>query len=133
MKTISILGCTGSIGQSTLSVVESLKDRFQVSALAAGRDIDKLAEQVAKFEPELVSVSNESDIPGLKERLAAAKLGKLPEIHYGDAGLIAVACHSGVDIVVSGTVGAVGFVPTYKALCLGRRVCLANKETLVMS
>ena len=133
MKTISILGSTGSIGQSTLSVVESLKDQFQVAALAAGREVDRLAEQILKFKPALVSVANEADVARLKEKLGSAKLARLPDIHWGEAGLVAVACHEDVDIVVSGTVGAVGFVPTYKALCLGRRVCLANKETLVMA
>ncbi|MGH9763038.1 MAG: 1-deoxy-D-xylulose-5-phosphate reductoisomerase [Blastocatellia bacterium] len=133
MKTISILGSTGSIGQSTLSVVESLKDQFQVAALAAGREVDRLAEQILKFKPALVSVANEADVARLKEQLGSANLARLPDIHWGEAGLVAVACHEDVDIVVSGTVGAVGFVPTYKALCLGRRVCLANKETLVMA
>ena len=68
----------------------------------------------------------------LRARLRAAAV-KLPEIAWGDEGLIAVACVEGADIVVSATVGAVGFLPTYKALLLGRRVCLANKETLVMA
>jgi 1-deoxy-D-xylulose-5-phosphate reductoisomerase len=133
MKSISILGSTGSIGQSTLSVVESLGDRFMVSGLAAGRDLDRLAQQVARFQPRLVSVADEADIAELKEKLRAAGISRLPEIHWGDNGLVSVASMEGVDIVVSATVGAVGFLPTYKALSLGRRVCLANKETLVMA
>ena len=133
MKSISILGSTGSIGQSTLSVVESLGERFVVSALAAGRDLDRLAQQVARFRPRLVSVSDEADIPELKERLRASGVSRPPEIAWGEEGLLSVACMDGVDIVVSATVGAVGFLPTYKALSLGRRVCLANKETLVMA
>ena len=133
MKSVSILGSTGSIGQSTLSVIESLKEKFVVSALAAGRDLDRLAEQVARFQPRLVSVAEEGDIPKLRERLRAASVNTMPDFAYGEEGLIAVACLDSVDIVVSATVGAVGFLPTYKALSLGRRVCLANKETLVMA
>lgn len=133
MKSISILGSTGSIGQSTLSVVESLGERFVISALAAGRDLDHLAQQVERFQPRLVSVADPADIPGLKEKLRAAGVAQFPEIAWGEEGLVSVACMEGVDIVVSATVGAVGFLPTYKALSLGRRVCLANKETLVMA
>ncbi|MFP5261460.1 MAG: 1-deoxy-D-xylulose-5-phosphate reductoisomerase [Blastocatellia bacterium] len=133
MKSISILGSTGSIGQSTLSVVDSLSERFVVSGLAAGRDLDRLARQVARFQPRLVSVADEADIPELKERLRAVGVPRPPEIAWGEEGLLSVACLDGVDMVVSATVGAVGFLPTYKALSLGRRVCLANKETLVMA
>ena len=133
MTTISILGSTGSIGQSTLSVVESLSDRFVVSALAAGRDLEGLTRQIARFRPRLVSVAREPDVGDLKKRLRAASVDPLPEIAFGEEGLIAVASLEGVDTVVSATVGAVGFLPTYKALSLGRRVCLANKETLVMA
>ncbi|HJQ25545.1 MAG TPA: 1-deoxy-D-xylulose-5-phosphate reductoisomerase [Blastocatellia bacterium] len=133
MKSISILGSTGSIGQSTLSVVDALKDRFVVAGIAAGRDIERLAEQVARYRPRLVSVANEADLPVLKEKLRAAGLGELPEFASGEAGLVAVATMDGVETVVSATVGAVGFLPTYRALEMGRRVCLANKETLVMA
>jgi 1-deoxy-D-xylulose-5-phosphate reductoisomerase len=133
MKSVSILGSTGSIGQSTLSVIDSLRDRFMVGGLAAGRDLDRLAEQAARYEPRLVSVADEDDIPLLKEMLRARGAARLPEIVCGEEGLIGVACLDGVDVVVSATVGAVGFMPTYKALELGRRVCLANKETLVMA
>jgi 1-deoxy-D-xylulose-5-phosphate reductoisomerase len=133
MKRVSILGSTGSIGCSTLSVIEALRDRFEVSALAAGKDLDRLAQQAARFHPQLVSIADDKDVPALKEKLQAAGLKKLPLIACGQEGLVAVACCEGVDIVVSATVGAVGFLPTYKALLLGRRVCLANKETLVMA
>ncbi|HKQ07884.1 MAG TPA: 1-deoxy-D-xylulose-5-phosphate reductoisomerase [Blastocatellia bacterium] len=133
MKSISILGSTGSIGQSTLSVIDALGDRFVVAGIAAGRDIDRLAEQVARYRPRLVSVANEADLPVLKEKLRAAGVGELPELACGESGLVAVATMDGVDVVVSATVGAVGFLPTYRALEMGRRVCLANKETLVMA
>src|ERR1041384_1027355 len=133
MESISILGSTGSIGQSTLSVVDSLQDRFVVAGIAAGRDIDRLAEQVARYRPRLVSVAREADLPVLKDKLRAAGVSRLPELVCGDEGLVAVATMDGVDVVVSATVGAVGFMPTYQALLMGRRVCLANKETLVMA
>ncbi len=133
MKNISILGSTGSIGKNTLSVIDSLRERFSVSALAAGRDLDGLARQIARFQPRLVSVAAESDIPELTKRLRDAGVSRMPEIVFGDRGLVEVACVSDAEIVVSATVGAVGFLPTYKALQLGRRVCLANKETLVMA
>lgn len=132
MKNISVLGSTGSIGRNTLSVIESLGDRFAISALAAGRDIDRLAGQISRFRPALVSVACQEDIPALAERLAALRC-PLPEVAHGSEGLVAAACCDGVDTVVSATVGAVGFLPTYRALLLGRRVCLANKETLVMA
>src|SRR5262245_13684640 len=133
MKSISILGSTGSIGQSTLSVVESLAGQFQVAALAAGRDINRLAGQVAKFRPAFVSVASAADVPLLEELLRSRGVEPLPEIACGEEGLIAAACWDDSEIVVSCTVGAVGFLPTYRALRLGRRVCLANKETLVMA
>jgi 1-deoxy-D-xylulose-5-phosphate reductoisomerase len=133
MTRISILGSTGSIGQSTLSVVESFADKFLISGLAAGRDLEGLTRQVTRFRPQLVSVADEHDVSLLKARLRAAGVDPLPEIAFGEEGLVAVASLEGVDTVVSATVGAVGFLPTYKALSLGRRVCLANKETLVMA
>jgi 1-deoxy-D-xylulose-5-phosphate reductoisomerase len=133
MKSISILGSTGSIGQSTLSVVDSLNDRFVVAGIAAGRDLARLAEQVARYRPQLVSVANEEDLPALKEKLRELGVSHLPELACGIEGLVAVATMDGVETVVSATVGAVGFLPTYRALLMGRRVCLANKETLVMA
>ena len=133
MKKVSILGSTGSIGQNTLSVIDSLEDQFSVCALAAGRDLEGLVRQIVRFRPQLVSVAEERDTIELKERLKGAGIGRMPDIAFGQDGLVAVAsCEEG-DIVVSATVGAVGFLPTFKALSLGRRVCLANKETLVMA
>jgi 1-deoxy-D-xylulose-5-phosphate reductoisomerase len=133
MISISILGSTGSIGVSTLSVVDSLSDKFVVAGLAAGRDVQALARQIARYHPRLASVADERDIPALKQAMQAAGVDTPPRIMFGDAGLAAVACLDGVDTLVSATVGAVGFLPTYKALAMGRRVCLANKETLVMA
>ena len=104
-----------------------------VSGLAAGRDLDGLVRQVVEFAPRLVSVADEGDVAKLKGKLWDAGVSRHPEIVCGEDGLVAVACLDGVDTVVSATVGAVGFLPTYSALSMGRRVCLANKETLVMA
>src|SRR5437763_12651546 len=132
-RAISILGSTGSIGCNTLRVIEALgDDRFQVVAHAAGRNISKLADQIERHEPELVSVESEELSVELKSELARRSV-KLPSISVGESGLIEVATHAKADCVVSATVGAVGFVPTLRALEAGKRVALANKETLVMA
>ena len=133
MKAISILGSTGSIGCNTLKVVEYLREpEFRVVALGAGKNVRKLAEQVVKFQPELVSVANEECAEELLKLLSISKT-KAPKIEIGEAGLITVATHNEADTIVSATVGAIGFVPTLRALETGKRVCLANKETLVMA
>src|SRR3989440_8318082 len=132
-RAITILGSTGSIGCNTLRVIEALgDDRFQVVALAAGRNISKLADQIARHEPETVSVESEELSAGLKSELARRSV-RLPSISIGESGLVEVATHAKADCVVSATVGAVGFVPTMRALEAGKRVALANKETLVMA
>ena len=132
MKSISILGSTGSIGCNTLKVVEHLGD-FKIAALGAGRNMGKFAEQIARFNPELVSCENEICAAALERELHALKIYKLPKIELGEHGLIAAATHERAEIVVSATVGAVGFVPTLRAIEAGKRIALANKETLVMA
>ena len=135
-RAISILGSTGSIGCNTLKVVESLREpQFSVVALGAGKNVTQLAEQIARFKPELVAVENEDCAELLLRELSNLKsqVSNPPEIEVGEAGLIAVATHEKVDTVVSATVGAVGLVPTLRALEAGKRVGLANKETLVMA
>ena len=132
-KGIAILGSTGSIGRNTLRVVESFgKGEFRVVALGAGRNVELLAEQVAHHLPELVSVETEECAVQLRAKLFERDLD-LPRILIGELGLVAVATHPEADCVVSATVGAVGFVPTLRALEAGKRVALANKETLVMA
>jgi len=131
MKAISILGSTGSIGCNTLKVIEFLGN-FRVVALGAGNNVEKLAEQVARFKPELVSCENETCAENLLQEIHKTKT-KTPKIEIGEKGLIAVATHEEAETVVSATVGAVGFVPTLRALEAGKRVALANKETLVMA
>jgi 1-deoxy-D-xylulose-5-phosphate reductoisomerase len=132
-KGIAILGSTGSIGTNTLRVIESLGDeRFRVVALGAGRNVSTLADQIATHLPEVVSVESEAAAHDLRARLFERDVN-LPRILIGESGLIEVATHPQADSVVSATVGAVGFVPTLRALEAGKRVALANKETLVMA
>ncbi|MDT5294640.1 MAG: 1-deoxy-D-xylulose-5-phosphate reductoisomerase [Acidobacteriota bacterium] len=135
MKTqgIAILGSTGSIGCNTMSVVESFRDgRFRVVALAAGRNVGRLAEQVARHRPELVAVADESVAERLREELDRRGV-PVPRVALGEGGMVEVATHGAARTVVSATVGAVGFVPTLRALEAGKRVALANKETLVIA
>lgn len=134
MKSISILGSTGSIGCNTLTTVEHLKN-FRVVALGAGRNVEKLADQVARFQPELVACETEECAEELERRVfeRKAEIPNSPKILTGEEGLIAVAAHEKAETVVSATVGAVGFVPTLRAIEAGKRVALANKETLVMA
>jgi len=132
MKAISILGSTGSIGQNTLKVVEQLGD-IRVVAMAAGRNTRLFADQIAKFKPEIVSCDDEGCAAELEGELVRAGAQEAPRIECGESGLVAVAAHEKADTVVSAAVGAVGFVPTLRAIEAGKRVALANKETLVMA
>jgi 1-deoxy-D-xylulose-5-phosphate reductoisomerase len=125
---LSILGSTGSIGVQTLDVVGSFPDRFRVEALAAGRNVERLVEQVRRFRPRLVSVADRSGAEALRGALGA----DAPEIAWGAEGLEAVAEHP-ADVVVAGLVGALGLGPTLAAIRAGRNVALANKEVLVMA
>ncbi|MBV9923703.1 MAG: 1-deoxy-D-xylulose-5-phosphate reductoisomerase [Acidobacteria bacterium] len=130
---IAILGSTGSIGCNTMSVVESFSDgRFRVVALAAGRNVERLAAQVERHRPELVAVENEECAARLREELKQRGVSA-PSLAVGEAGMVEVATHDAARTVVSATVGAVGFVPTLRALEAGKRVALANKETLVIA
>ncbi|HYY95725.1 MAG TPA: 1-deoxy-D-xylulose-5-phosphate reductoisomerase [Pyrinomonadaceae bacterium] len=130
---IAILGSTGSIGCNTLKVVESFGDsRFRVVALAAGRNVSRLAEQVERHRPVFVAVEDESGVERLEEELKRRGVS-VPRVAVGEAGMVGVATHEGARTVVSATVGAVGFVPTLRALEAGKRVALANKETLVIA
>jgi 1-deoxy-D-xylulose-5-phosphate reductoisomerase len=130
MKRISILGSTGSIGRSTLSVVESYPERFQVVALAAGRNIDVAFEQARRWKPRLVSVAAKADAEILRARLKAAGLDAV-EVGHGSAGSVQVATHPESDFVVSAIVGVAGLEATYEAVRAGKTVGLANKECLV--
>jgi len=131
MKAISILGSTGSIGCNTLKVIEHLGN-FRVVAMAAGRNMSKFADQIAQYHPALVSCEDEICAEILEKELHTRSV-KAPTIELSSKGLIGVATHPEAEIVVSATVGAVGFVPTLRAIEAGKRVALANKETLVMA
>jgi len=131
MKGISILGSTGSIGCNSLKVIEHLNE-FRVVALAAGRNMEVFAEQIERLRPELVSCDGDGSAEILLKELHALGIAP-PRVEIGEKGLIEVATHPRADTVISATVGAVGFVPTLRAIEAGKRIALANKETLVMA
>ncbi len=131
MKQISILGSTGSIGRQTLAVVDAMPERFGVSALAAGSNLEELSRQISRHHPELVSVATPDLATNLAERLRGKGMTKLTEIQHGRAGLIAVATHPDAMTVVSAAVGVVGLEATYAAVKAGKQVALSNKEVLV--
>lgn len=130
MKRIAILGSTGSIGRSTLSIVDSYPDRFSVSTLAAGSNVNLALEQAQRWRPRLISMATQEAADQLRARL---KQSGLPDIDVlsGSKGSIAVARHRDVDFVVSAIVGVAGLEATYEAVKAGKTVGLANKECLV--
>lgn len=130
MKRIAILGSTGSIGRSTLSVAEAFPDRFQVVTLAAGRNLDLAFEQVQRWRPKMISVAIESHANNLQTRLRSAGVEGI-EVVFGAAGAVQAATHPEVDFVVSAIVGVAGLEATYEAVKAGKTVGLANKECLV--
>ena len=130
MKRIAILGSTGSIGRSTLSVAESYADRFQIVALAAGGNIESALEQAQRWHPRVISMASESDADTLRSRLKKEGLSEIEVVH-GAAGTVRVATHSEVDFVVSAIVGVAGLEATYEAVRAGKILGLANKECLV--
>jgi 1-deoxy-D-xylulose-5-phosphate reductoisomerase len=130
MKRIAILGSTGSIGRSTLSVIESNPDRFQLVALAAGSNVDAALEQARRWKPKVLSLASEQDADEAGRQLKAEGLGYI-ELAHGQAGTVRVAAHSEVDFVVSAIVGVAGLKATYEAVRAGKEVGLANKECLV--
>ncbi len=129
MKRLSILGSTGSIGVSALDVIERHPGDFMVVALAAGRNIDLLSQQIKRFHPILVSVIS----PEYADRLSGLLPDNETEIVWGEYGYALVASLAGVDMVISAMVGAAGLLPTLKAIEAGKDIALANKETLVMA
>jgi 1-deoxy-D-xylulose-5-phosphate reductoisomerase len=130
MRHLAILGSTGSIGRSTLSVVAAHPDRFQVVSMAAGRNLDAAFEQAQRWEPRLISVADSSDAENLRSRLKAAGIRDI-EVAHGAGGAVRVATHPDVDFVVSAIVGVAGLEATYEAVRSGKTVGLANKECLV--
>jgi 1-deoxy-D-xylulose-5-phosphate reductoisomerase len=130
MKRIAILGSTGSIGRSTLSVAESYPERFQIVTLAAGSNCDAAFEQASRWRPRLISMASEAGADTLRSRLKNVELRGVEVVH-GAAGTVQVATHPEVDFVVSAIVGVAGLEATYEAVRAGKIVGLANKECLV--
>jgi len=126
MKRLSLLGSTGSIGTSTIDVVAAHPGEFRVVALAAGRNLERLAAQAVRLKPDLIAVEREDDARALASRVPAGT-----QVVSGRDGLIAAARHPEADMVVCGLVGALGIEPTYAAVDAGKDVALANKEALV--
>jgi 1-deoxy-D-xylulose-5-phosphate reductoisomerase len=130
VKGLCILGSTGSIGQNTLRVVRSLRERFRVVSLAAGKNLDVLAEQVREFRPQIVSVATRDLMEPLRARLGSQSGVK---IVAETAGTVEVATHPDVHFVVSAAHGVTGVRATYEAIRAGKHIGLANKETLVVA
>jgi 1-deoxy-D-xylulose-5-phosphate reductoisomerase len=130
MKRIAILGSTGSIGRSTLSVAESYPDRFRIVTLAAGSNLEAAFEQAQRWRPRVISMAAEADADVLRSRLKQEGLGEIEVVH-GAAGTVRVATHAEVDFVVSAIVGVAGLEATYEAVRAGKVLGLANKECLV--
>jgi len=129
MKRISILGSTGSIGVSTLDVISAHPGEFTITALAGGRNIALLKQQIERFRPHLVAVIDEAHARDLRTLLGVTTTGILS----GPEGYREAAAIDGTDMVVSAMVGAAGLLPTLDAIAAGRDIALANKETLVMA
>ena len=130
VKKIAILGSTGSIGQSTLSICEQFPIRYSPIALAAGSNLDVAFAQAQRWHPQLISLATEPLADELQKRLRAAGLADI-EVLHGTPGTIAVATHPDVDFVVSAIVGVSGLEATYAAAKAGKDIGLANKEALV--
>src|ERR1700686_1539985 len=130
MKRIAILGSTGSIGRSTLSVAESYPERFQIVTLAAGSNLEAAFEQAQRWRPRVISMGTEADADALRIRLKKQGLAEI-EVVYGPPGAVRVATHPDVDFVVSAIVGVAGLEATYEAVRAGKVLGLANKECLV--
>jgi 1-deoxy-D-xylulose-5-phosphate reductoisomerase len=129
MKTVSILGSTGSVGVTTLDVVGRFSDRFRIVALAAGHNVELLADQIRRFRPELVSVADAARARELRAHLDDGEV----QIMHGIEGAIAVGTHPAAQMVVSSMVGAMGLRPTLAAITAGKDIAFANKEVLVIA
>ena len=130
MKRIAILGSTGSIGRSTLSVAESYPDRVHIVTLAAGSNLETAFEQARRWRPRVISMAAEKDADAVTARLKQDGLSEIEVVH-GAKGTVRVATHPEVDFVVSAIVGVAGLEATYEAVRAGKTLGLANKECLV--
>jgi 1-deoxy-D-xylulose-5-phosphate reductoisomerase len=129
MKTIVILGSTGSIGTSTLDIVDWFPEEFRVAGLTAGSNDEKLEDQIRRFKPRVVALSDASAAARLRQRCAGLSV----EILAGQEGLIQVASAPEAELVISAIVGGAGLVPTLAAIRCGTQIALANKEPMVMA
>src|SRR5689334_208935 len=130
MKRIAILGSTGSIGRSTLNVIENNPERFQLLTMAAGANVEAALKDARRWKPKVLSLASEPDADRVGKQLKAEGLSEI-EVVYGEAGTVRVAKHPEVDFVVSAIVGVAGLKATYEAVRAGKEVGLANKECLV--
>jgi 1-deoxy-D-xylulose-5-phosphate reductoisomerase len=130
LKRLAILGSTGSIGQSTLSIVEQFPERYSVAALAAGRNLDEAFAQACRWRPQVVSVATEELAVRLTSRLRNAGASGI-EVVYGTEGTVACSTLPDADFVVSAIVGVAGLEATHAAILAGKPVGLANKECMV--
>ena len=129
MKTIALLGSTGSIGVSTLALVREFPERFRVHGMVAGQNLMLLAKQIKEFSPNCVAIRNEQDVPRLRRLLGNHKV----EILWGESGASAVASAAEVDVVLAAIVGGAGLMPCLQGVLAGKEIALANKEALVMA
>jgi 1-deoxy-D-xylulose-5-phosphate reductoisomerase len=130
MKQLTVLGATGSIGCNTIDIVEMFPDRFAVRALAAGRNVQRLAGQIRRFRPDMAVVIDQDAAQALKDHLKGTAA---VDIRWGAEAYCEAAALDGVDMVVTAVVGAAGLLPTLAAIDAGKDIALANKETLVMA
>ncbi len=135
MKTLTILGSTGSIGVSTLNVIRRSPDQYRIHALAAGRNVQLLAEQIQQFQPRVAVTATEEARENLISRLRDSDFARAqwPELSFGPEARVQVAIAPEVDFVMSAMVGVAGLEATYEAIRRGKRLGLANKEVLVAS
>lgn len=130
-KTVSIIGCTGSIGCQAAEVVKQFPHRLEIVGLAAGTNIPMLIKQIDQFQPKVVSVATRELVQDLQDGLRAANIEYHGEILWGQEGLLRVATYEEAQIVLTSVTGTVGLVPTIAAIKAGKDIALANKETLV--
>jgi 1-deoxy-D-xylulose-5-phosphate reductoisomerase len=129
VKAITLLGSTGSIGTQTLDIVSQYPDQFRIVGLAAGRNVEMLAQQIRQFRPAIAAISDPEQLPELK--IAIADLDPQPILLAGQSGVIEVARYGDAEAVVTGIVGCAGLLPTIAAIEAGKDIALANKETLI--
>src|SRR5262249_62105206 len=130
MRTVTLLGSTGSIGTNTLDVIRRSRHLYEVYGLAAGRSIEILASQIQEFRPKVVALATQDAVTRLSERLAHSPIarGEWPELIWGDAARVGIATAPEVDTVISAIVGVAGLEAKYEAVRRGKRGGVANKK-----